>query len=236
VIRILSVDLAYKRHADIGVALLEARADRIVARIIDAGLPDPPHSQTLADWVHACAAQHDVAGIAIDGPLGWKAPDTGAEHCRMSEKAVRAPGKTGLPPDGVKPRTYLAFTEFSIALFARLTGHYGYALPGAGPGERFVTETFPTAAWRRLGLTPVPGKGRTTPAELAAAVARLGARVPLELDRTPGHDQLQAVVGGLAPLAWAAGQRDRVTLAGLPPHRLDGSWREGYIMVPSDRF
>jgi hypothetical protein len=67
-------------------------------------------------------------------------------------------------------------------------------------------------------------------------VARLGARVPLELDRTPGHDQLQAVVGGLAPLAWAAGQRDRVTLAGLPPHRLDGSWREGYIMVPSDRF
>ena len=53
VIRILSVDLAYKRHADIGVALLEARDDRIVARIIDAGLPDPPHSQTLADWVNA---------------------------------------------------------------------------------------------------------------------------------------------------------------------------------------
>lgn len=235
-VRILSVDLAYKRHADIGVALLEAHDDRIVARIIDADLPDPPHPHAFADWLHALAARHDVAGIAIDGPLGWKAPGTEAEHCRMSEKAVRAPGKTGLPPDGVKPRNYLAFTEFSIALFARLTGHYGYTLPGAEPAARFVTETFPTAAWRSLGLVPVPGKGRTPPAELEAAVVRLGARVPLGLDRAPTHDQLQAVVGGLAPLAWAEGQHDRVTLAGLPPHRLDGSWREGYIMIPSDLF
>ena len=234
--RILSVDLAYKRHADIGVALLEAHDDRIVARIIDTGLPDPPHPHAFADWLHALAERHGVAGIAIDGPLGWKAPDTEAEHCRMSEKAVRAPGKTGLPPDGVKPRNYLAFTEFSIALFERLSDHFGYTLPGAGAAERFVTETFPTAAWRCLGLAPVPGKGRTTPAELEAAVERLGARVLLALDRAPTHDQLQAVVGGLAPLAWAEEQRDRVTLAGLPPHRLDGSWREGYIMIPSDRY
>lgn len=239
--RILSVDLAYKRHADIGVALLEARDAQLRATIVDAMLPDPPHPHVLADWLHALAGQHDVTGIAIDGPLGWKAPGTGAEHCRMSEKAVRAPGKTGLPPDGVKPRNYLAFTAFSIALFERLTVHHGCALPGADragdPGPRFVTETFPTAAWRSLGLTPVPGKGRTTPAQLAGALGHLTARVPsLELDRAPTHDQLQAVVGGLAPLAWAHGDTTRVTLAGVPPHRLDGSWREGYIMIPSARY
>ncbi|MFY7948507.1 MAG: DUF429 domain-containing protein [Gemmatimonas sp.] len=246
--RVLSVDLAYKRHRDIGVVLLDATETGIEATIVDALLADPPHAHTLADWLHALAERHHVAGIAIDGPLGWKAPGTDAPHCRMSEKAVRAPGKTGLPPDGVKPRGYLAFTEFSIALFERFTTRYGYALPGSGHavpekqgatgdrGARFVTETFPTAAWRSLGLTPVPGKGRTTPDALREAVARLTARVPLQLDRAPTHDQLQAVVGGLAPLAWSRGHTQRVTLAGEPPHRLDGCWREGYIMIPSTLY
>ena len=234
--RILSVDLACKHHRDIGVALLEARDAGIDATIIDAELPDPPNAHTFADWLHTLAEQYGVAGIAIDGPLGWKAPDTEALHCRVSEKLVRAPGKTGLPPDGVKPRNYLAFTEFSIALFERLTMQHGHALPDGEPRAGFVTETFPTAAWRSLGLMPVPGKGRTSSADMQAALERLVTRVPVRIDRAPTHDQLQAVVGGLAPLAWAQGHAERVTLAGLPPHRLDGSWREGYIMIPSDVF
>lgn len=246
--RVLSVDLAYKRHRDIGVVLLDASDAGIEATIVDASLADPPHAHTLADWLHMLAERHHVAGIAIDGPLGWKAPSTDAPHCRVSEKAVRAPGKTGLPPDGVKPRGYLAFTEFSIALFERFTSRYGYALPGSGHAAhensgatgdraaRFVTETFPTAAWRSLSLEPVPGKGRTTPDALRDATARLTARVPIRLDHPCTHDQLQAVVGGLAPLAWAQRDIERVTLAGLPPHRLDGCWREGYIMIPSLRY
>lgn len=238
-IRILSVDLAYKRHADIGVALIAASDSEVEATLIDPLLGDPPHPHAFADWLHALAEQHGVAGIAIDGPLGWKAPGTEAEHCRMSEKVVRAPGKTGLPPDGVKPRTYLAFTEFSIALFERLTMLHGYGLPGSTTAlgtAPFVTETFPTAAWRALGLTALPGKGRTTPRDLEEAVARCSAHTGVRLPSTVSHDQLQAVVGGLAPLAWAAGEHERVSLAGLPPHRLDGSWREGYIMIPSNIY
>lgn len=238
--RVLSVDLAYKRHADIGVALLDHRDERLHVTLIEPGLPDPPHPHTLADWLHDLAQQHHVGGIAIDGPLGWKAPDTDAPHCRVSEKQVRAPGKTGLPPDGVKPRNYLAFTAFSIALFERFTTVFGYRLPGdeadTAPDVPFVTETFPTAAWRALGLAPLPGKGRTSEIELRDAVARLRAQIPLVLDGAPTHDQLQAVIGGLAPLAWAQGARGRVTLAGLPPRRLDGRWCEGYIMVPGDPF
>ncbi|GAB1342995.1 hypothetical protein [Gemmatimonas sp.] len=237
--RILSVDLAYKRHADIGVALLEVTDAGTSATIIDVNLPDPPHPDTFAEWLHARADQYRIAGIAIDGPLGWKAPGTEAEHCRVSEKVVRAPGKTGLPPDGVKPRNYLAFTEFSIALFERLTSVYGYGLPGSAEAHgtaRLVTETFPTAAWRALGLTALPGKGRTTPRDLEEAVARCTSHIGVRLPARVTHDQLQAVVGGLAPLAWAAGARERVYLAGLPPHRLDGSWREGYIMIPSSTF
>ena len=47
------------------------------------------------------------------------------------------------------------------------------------------------------------------------------------------HDQLQAVVGGVAGVRWASGERDAVLLAGAAPFRLDGSWREGYIMIPA---
>lgn len=235
--RILSVDLAYKRHADIGVALLEANVTGVAATLIAPPLPDPPQPHTLADWLHHTVQEHDARGICIDGPLGWKAPGTEAEHCRTSEKAVRAPGKTGLPPDGVKPRNYLAFTEFSIALFERLTMVHGYLLPGAVSSARqhtrFVTETFPTAAWRALGLAPLPGKGRTTTHDLETAVQRLLSHTPVHISSPPTHDQLQAVVGGLAGLAWAAADHDRVQLAGLPPFRLDDSWREGYIMIPA---
>jgi hypothetical protein len=235
-VRVLSVDLAYKRYRDCGVAVLERRHGALVVQLLEVPLPDPPDPVALAHWLVAQCTEHGASGICIDGPLGWKAPGTAAEHSRLSEKAVRAPGKTGLPPDGVKPRGYLPFTVFSIALFERLTTHHGLALPGATlhPSAPFVTETFPTAAWRQLGLAPLPAKARTTPALLEEAVHRLrdATGVLLEPD-VPTHDQLQAVVGGIAGLWWGEGARHRVQLAGAPPFRLDDSWREGYIMVPA---
>lgn len=236
--RVLSVDLAYKSYADIGVALLERDADRTMAQLLDLPLTGTPHPERLADWLYETARAHAVAGVCIDGPLGWKAPDTDSLHCRLSEKAVRAPGKTGLPPDGVKPRSYLAFTAFSIALFERLTMHYGYRLPGTD-GEAdapFVTESFPTAAWRALQLVPVAAKSKTRPPDLEAAIQRFEQGVGFRIApaSTPlTHDQLQAVVGGIAGVRWANGEREAVTLAGVAPFRLDGSWREGYIMIPA---
>lgn len=236
--RVLSVDLAYKSYADIGVALLDGQDGRTTARILDIPLTGTPDVRAFADWLHDTARAHGVAGICIDGPLGWKAPDTDSPHCRLSERAVRAPGKTGLPPDGVKPRSYLAFTEFSIALFERLTMMHGYALPGTDNprGAPFVTESFPTAAWRALRLVPVAAKSKTKPADLEDAVRRFVRHTGIEIvgPGTPiTHDQLQAVVGGVAGLRAACGDASRVALAGVAPVRLDGSWREGYIMVPA---
>lgn len=234
--RILSVDLAYVRYRDVGVALLSHEARRV--DFLDIDLEGPPDPLRLADWLMAQLAQHDAQGLCIDGPLGWKAPDTDSPHCRRSERQLRAPGKTGLPPDGVKPATYLAFTRFSIALFERLTQIHQLVLPGqagAAPGTRFVTESFPTAAWRALGLTPLVAKGKATPALVAEAAARFTAETGFTLARTPTHDELQAAIGGLAGLAWARGDTHAVHLAGDAPFRLDGSWREGYIMSPAAR-
>jgi hypothetical protein len=152
---------------------------------------------------------------------------------------VRAPGKTGLPPDGVKPRTYLGFTTFSIALFEAFLGSTDWALlgdPEATPRARVVTESFPTAGWRALGLSPLMAKGRASVADVQDASARLQARTGITLEEVRTHDQLQAVVGGIAGAWWAAGRSERVHLAGASPFRLDGSWREGYIMIPSDLF
>ena len=236
--RVLSVDLAYTSYTAIGVALLERDVDRTMAQLLDLPLTGTPNPGELADWLHETARTHAVAGLCIDGPLGWKAPDTDSLHCRLSEKAVRAPGKTGLPPDGVKPRSYLAFTAFSIALFERLTMQHGYRLPGSD-GEAnapFVTESFPTAAWRALRLETLPAKSKTRPHDLEAAVRRFeeGTGIGITPSLTPlTHDQLQAVVGGVAGVRWASGERDAVLLAGAAPFRLDGSWREGYIMIPA---
>lgn len=231
---VLSVDLASGNYRDLGVALLDAAGPTVRASIIPPVHHGRPTVTELCTWLVSLANTHEVAGICIDGPLGWKAPDTDALHSRLSERAVRAPGKTGLPPDGVKPRTYLAFTQFSIALFEALTQQHGFSLPGSDRHTaRFVTETFPTAAWRSLGLAPLPAKSKTTPARLDEATARFAGATGLVLNETLTHDALQAVVGGVAGLRWAQGQHQAVHLAGAPPFRLDGSWREGYIMLPA---
>jgi hypothetical protein len=136
----------------------------------------------------------------------------------------------------VKPRTYLGFTTFSIALFEALLETTDWVLPGAPealPTARIVTESFPTAGWRALGLSPLMAKGRASVADVQEAGARLQGRTGITLEQVRTHDQLQAVVGGIAGAWWAAGLTDRVQLAGAPPFRLDGSWREGYIMVPA---
>jgi hypothetical protein len=233
--RVLSVDLAYVRYADVGVALLDGSSR--TATLLDLPLTGRPTVEALADWLVEVVPQYEVAGLCIDGPLGWKLPNTDAPHCRRSERQLRAPGKTGLPPDGVKPATYLAFTQFSIALFERLTMAHGFVLPGsaAAPGARFVTESFPTAVWRALGLPPLKGKGRATPGDVAEAAARFRVATGYTLSRTPTHDELQAAVGGIAGVDWASGAHDVVHLAGDPPVRLDGRWCEGYIMVPASR-
>lgn len=210
--------------------------ESLSAVAIDVPMGGRPSVSALVAWLREIVDAHDVRCLCIDGPLGWRAPGTDSPHCRLSERAVRAPGKTGLPPDGVKPRSYLGFTNFSIALFETLLESADWALPGdatAPSSARVVTESFPTAGWRALGLAPLMAKGRASIADVQDAAARLQARTGLTLEHVRTHDQLQAVVGGIAGAWWAAGLTDRVRLAGAAPFRLDGSWREGYIMIPA---
>ena len=236
----LSVDLACADYRDIGVALVIADTDGSIESLSARALTVPfggrPAVEPLARWLRETADAAGAQCLCIDGPLGWKGPDTDSPHCRRSERLVRAPGKTGLPPDGVKPRSYLGFTTFSIALFEALCADGAWALPGqpdARPDARLITESFPTAAWRALGLTPLMAKGRASAADIRDAGDRLQRGTGIVLEGVGTHDQLQAVAGGIAGAWWAAGRDTRVSFAGDPPFRLDGCWREGYIMIPA---
>ena len=242
----LSIDLALASYRDIGAAIVRAdEHGHLHATVLDVPGTGRPTVAALVSFISAVTATEGLPCVAIDGPLGWRSPATDSPHARLSERALRAPGKTGLPPDGVKPRNYLPFTRLSIDLFEALTAD-GWLLPDAPgtPGDplhhragmRRVTESFPTAAWRGLGLTPLAGKARCRPEAVLEAVTRLTEALPLTMAPHASpltHDQLQAIVGGIAPAWWMAGQTGALHFAGAPPVRLEGSWREGYILAPS---
>ncbi len=134
-VSVLSIDLALISYRDVGAALVQsAPSGERTARVIRLTQGGRPTTDALVGWMEQVAEREQVRCRAIDGPLGWRGPDTDSPHSRLSERAVRAPGKTGLPPDGVKPRTYLEFSRLSIAIFERLTAR-GWRLPADPTGR-----------------------------------------------------------------------------------------------------
>lgn len=237
---VLSIDLALTSYRDVGVAVVRSTADGTIhARAIEVPLEGRPSVAALVEWIASMCRIESVTCIAIDGPSAWRAPDprstSTSPHARAAEAVLHTPGKTGLPPNGVKPSTYLGFTQLSVELFAMLADR-GWTFPhelGAVP-PRLLVETFPTAAWRGLHLAPLPGKAkaRRDTGTVPRWLERLLQRVPLHVADVSTHDQLQAVVGGIAPAWWMAGLASRVALRGAPAFWSESHWYEGFIIVP----
>jgi hypothetical protein len=103
--------------------------------------------------------------------------------------------------------------------------------------EKILVESYPHAAWKSLGIPPLPSKRRCRVSHLAEAYAALTALLPITTSRPPNHDQLQAIVGGLPGLAieqrsGRATQDLGTRIVGQPPRWEGGHWREGFIVVP----
>lgn len=94
--------------------------------------------------------------------------------------------------------------------------------------SKIAIEVFPTAAWRALGLRPLPAKPATSAADVQQWLGHLQQRFPLSLESIPSHDELQALMAGLIGLAVVDKQDYRSF--GHAPLLLDGAWREGYIV------
>jgi hypothetical protein len=123
--------------------------------------------------------------------------------------------------------------SFSIQVFDELSAMNWPRLGSpALPYAATVIESFPFSAWRSLGLPPLPAKAKIRPAQLFEHLVALQAIFPLRLASSPNHDEMQALVAGLAGIALESGQLANVSFKGNPPFTLDGIWREGLIVNP----
>ncbi|MDH3224872.1 MAG: DUF429 domain-containing protein, partial [Gemmatimonadota bacterium] len=95
-----------------------------------------------------------------------------------------------------------------------------------------AVESFPYAAWRALGIDPLPSRAKATADDVFARAALLAERFGLRLGAMPTHDQLQALVSGLGGLGVESQDGTRAAAAGIAPALIDGTWREGYIVTP----
>lgn len=234
---VLSVDLAFRRWSDLGIVLLERAPDRHIACEIlpwneGAGPVDP---NILAGRLNHLCGVRGVRVILLDGPQAWKSRRNGLAYARVSERQLNTAAKTGLP-GMVKPVTCRPFAEFCLDVYDGLCRRGWRRLdtlsrPEAPP-ERILVESYPYAGWKSLGLKPLPSKRRTKVSDLAVAYAALRALIPFTTNRPPNHDQLQAIVGGLAGLALEERNAAGARIVGQPPRREEGHWREGFIVLP----
>jgi len=235
---VLGIDLACRRWADIGTARLEpvagtrARATS-PALVFPKGDPDP---RVLAGLIDAHCRKFGVGWVALDGPHAWRDPaSTRPGAGRWCEKLARAQGKTGVAETAL-PRTQLRWTRFCIEVFDALLAMPGVWLAGDGPsGHAYgVLETFPTATWRALGLSPLPGKAAARVGGVEAWRERLEQAAGLSVPAGLGHDDLQAVVAALPAWALAGGGVRRAMALGDPARLAGGKRAEGLIWTLSD--
>ena len=232
---IVSVDLAYRQYEDIGLCVLNSAGISIGVKFLPfPGGDDIPEPERAVDSCIDICMEHDAQLLLLDGPQAWKHPDHGTHFARSCEQALRTPAKTGLP-GSVTPRTYSLFVEFAIAVFDVLDQRGWPRLSVGKPphgGRPLAVETFPNAAWRTLGISPLPAKSKARPADVTNALAQLREMFNLNVVGSPTHDDLQALVSGLAGVALERGDTTAYHLAGHPPIKHEGIWREGFIITP----
>jgi len=237
---VLSVDLATRRWFDLGIVVLDRVAEGLVhCEIIPWNDAGPVEAEILAGRLNHLCGVRGIRVLLLDGPQAWKSPTNGLEHSRVSERQLNTAAKTGLP-GMVKPRTYRPFAEFCLDLYDALCRRGWSRLATLGqPGsmreqnqERVLVESYPFAAWKSLGLKPLPAKRRALVSDLAEAYGALRSLIPFTTNRPPNHDQLQAIVGGLPGLALEECNTAGTRIVGNPPRREEGHWREGFIALP----
>jgi hypothetical protein len=236
--RVLSIDLAYKKARDFGICLVEKRKGQpLKAEFISPRelINDPPEAGLCARAVFEFCKKHRVRVVLLDGPQGWKDPESPLPHSRHCEKILRTPGKTGTVGRS-KPGNYTPFISFSIDVFAeliRLGGELVSSEVIKVPKDcLLVVESFPTSAWRKLGIGPLPGKAKAKRSDIRDRLFRLQELLRFHAEREPTHDELQALVAGAAGVAILAGKPSGYCVQGSPPRGVDGVIVEGFIVNP----
>jgi hypothetical protein len=96
-----------------------------------------------------------------------------------------------------------------------------------------LLETYPSGAWRSLGLVPLRAKSKVKSDDVPQGCDMLQRLMKVYIPGTPTHDELQALVAGLAGVAVANGNPSGYEAVGAPLHEVGGVMREGYIVNPT---
>jgi hypothetical protein len=237
--RVLSIDLAC-RSKNLGICLLTASGNSYSARFLSSSefhIADPLSRSDFAKLISTFCHEEGIRVLLVDGPQAWKDPDSEWPHCRVCEKELATPAKTGT--EGVvKPHTWVRFVRFSIELFDSLTKECGAQL---AEGQRLeapqsgllALESFPTSAWRALRLRPLPAKRKCTRNDLTNGAVNLKRLYDLTLISEPTHDELQALVAALAGPAILDGNPSGYRVHGTAPVIRNRVRVEGYIVNPA---
>jgi hypothetical protein len=155
---------------------------------------------------------------------------------RLCERVLNTPGKTGVIGT-TKPGTYLHYIQFSIDLFHQLRITHDWELLKSDwnkrPWKRWLVESFPTAAWKTLGLKKLPSKAKCTSDQLITWRDDLSNVTGLELPDVLTHDELQAAVVLPVGRAIVKGEEEGVILVGVDPYLTkEGVVLEGLIANP----
>jgi hypothetical protein len=153
----------------------------------------------------------------------------------VCEKLLNAPAKTGAFGQ-VKPAAYTQFVEFSINVFAGLISRGATLATNPiiepTPNGLLALESLPLSAWRKLKIAPLPAKSKHIPFDCETRFDELGRSFGLTCKLHPSHDELQALVAGLAGIAIVARKRAGYIAEGIPPFQREGHWVEGFIVNP----
>lgn len=151
----------------------------------------------------------------------------------MCERRLNTPAKTGLP-GSVKPANYAPFVTFSIRIYDCLAELGWTRFSGKNQdlngSRRLLVESFPLSAWRALNIPSLPAKRRAQQSDLADRLRALMDIFDLQVNEVPNHDELQALVAGLAGVYLERWDWSSCQIVGGPPFELDGTWREGFIV------
>src|ERR1051326_4142576 len=236
---VLSVDLACTA-ANLGICALRIQGQNTCKvdfiSSTDWNLPTPLSPITLADAIFDFCVREGIHIVLLDGPQGWNDPESRLPHCRECERALNTPAKTGIQ-GVVKPAPYTAFVEFSIGVFGQLVKR-GATLASSpqltSTQSLLALESFPNAAWQKLGIKPLPAKSRCkSSVEISTRTGELSERFGIEMpDVLPTHDQLQALVAAMAGKAIVEGQSNAYAGYGVPPFKKDETVLEGFIFTP----
>jgi Protein of unknown function (DUF429) len=198
------------------------------------GLAGRPGPADVVSGILRYCEKNQINVVLLDGPQGWKDPDSELLHWRRCENELFTPAKTGVA-GSVKPWPALGYVQFCIDVFSGLAERNAELVQGSPieiPRFLLAIETFPTSAWRSLGLRPLPSRYKTERSEIEGRTGELRGKFGIATEVTPSHDELQALVAALAGLSILEGNSSGYCLAGSPPVYKNGILCEGFIVNP----